>query len=448
MIKIFKGLQFNSIKLIVPFITIIASGFFLVTDISFSRSVTQPIIREQAFVPAVILKWPNNCFDHIVLVDKADQKIMVYSEGDLSEPVQVYTCSTGENDGPKTKKNDRKTPEGIYFFTKSFVDRELTPIYGIRAFPINYPNAIDKMEGKGGYGIWFHGTNKPLKPKDTNGCIVLENGNIDDLAKYIKLNSTPVIISKKIEMVSQKELGSEVEELVKLVENWRRSWEEKDINEYISFYHDKFYSGNRNRKQWKEHKARLAKLYREIDIEIEGLQLLRNDELLMARFQQNYRASGHISHGIKTLYFKKNSNEWKIVGEYFSQSKDKVVLVKKKTPSIEKQINDLIESWRIAWEGKDLEKYIGFYDKRFRSRGMSRNSWMNHRKRLNDKYEVLKIQITDIKIVHQSGSTVRVKFKQQYRADSYKDFGIKELLFIKEGKNWKIRKEDWRPVSG
>ena len=58
-------------------------------------------------------------------------------------------------------------------------------------------------------------------------------------------------MSSKIEMVNQVKLDNESEEMAVILENWRMSWEAKNINEYISFYHDKFYSGSKKSNQWK-----------------------------------------------------------------------------------------------------------------------------------------------------------------------------------------------------
>ncbi|MFH1490864.1 MAG: L,D-transpeptidase, partial [Pseudomonadota bacterium] len=161
-------------------------------------SVTPAQKPKTPLVPGPLLKWPEKGSDYAVLVDKGAQKVWVYHRDDPYRPVKSYTVSTGENDGPKSRQNDRKTPEGIYFFTNAYVERELAPIYGPRAFPLDYPNPVDSIEGKKGYGIWFHGLNKPLKPKDTNGCIALENRDINELADYITLHDTPVVISSRI----------------------------------------------------------------------------------------------------------------------------------------------------------------------------------------------------------------------------------------------------------
>ncbi len=118
-------------------------------------------VKPQGLVPSVLLRWPCSGSPYALIVDKSEQKIFVYHHDNIFVPERAFHCSTGENDGPKTQKNDKKTPEGIYFFTNAYEKEALAPIYGVRAFPINYPNRIDKKEGKHGYGIWFHGTIRP-----------------------------------------------------------------------------------------------------------------------------------------------------------------------------------------------------------------------------------------------------------------------------------------------
>lgn len=442
-----KKRSFPVFILPVVFILLII-GDFLLSGSAPAVSVKQPIVKGRDSVLSHILSWPENSFDHAVLVDKSEQKVLVYRRDNLYEPEKVYRCSTGENDGPKWKKNDRKTPEGIYFFTGSFLQNELAPIYGIMAFPLNYPNDLDKREGKGGHGIWFHGTNKALKPRDSNGCIALENKDIEDLAKYIKINKTPVIIGQKIKLVAPAEINRESLGLKELIEHWRSSWEKDDIDNYISFYHRDFCGGGKNIRQWKEYKERLAGQYKRLSIKIEDLQVFKHEGVVMARFLQRYNSGSFDSHGIKTLYFKKNSNRWRIFGEYFEGIMESTLLAKKEDAFSDKGIFDFINYWIDAWEKKDLDKYIMCYDKGFESRGMKLGAWKIHRHKLNMKYKTLKVKITDLKILEKSGDRATVFFTQDYRADEYRDLGTKEILLVNEGGRWKIKKEEWNPMGG
>ena len=450
--------------------------------------VEQTIYQEQD-LPLFLLEWQSEP-DYVIVVDKSQQTVMVYRTDNLIAPEKIYQCSTGENDGPKTRKNDRKTPEGIYFFTKSYISETLSPIYGSMALPINYPNLIDQIEGKEGYGIWFHGTNKPIIPNDTNGCISLENRDIEELATFIKMFKTPIIISSRIKMASPAEIEKEKEEMAQLIEGWRTAWQDRNIERFMSFYNPNFSSGGKNWREWKENKSKVADKYVQITVEVDDLRLLTADGVVLATFRQTYSTSDFKSSGTKMLYLTKNSDQWKIIAETFDLDKiekiEKVIadlgkvdapapdimkvetpaadliereittadITKAETPAVEKQeaynikdVEDFIYSWKDAWEKEDLNKYILCYDKEFQSRGMDLAEWEEHRKALNEKYRSLKIEISNLNIKRISDNSAKATFLQNYRADSYKDIGNKELLLLKDGKDWKIKKEEWTTIK-
>lgn len=404
-------------------------------------------ISRQVLVPDSLLRWPEDGSDYAILVDKSLQRIFVYQRDHLSRPVKIFDASTGENSGPKYRQNDRRTPEGIYFFTGSIDKKDLMPIYGVKAFPIDYPNPMDKREGKDGYGIWFHGLNKPLKPRDTNGCIALENDSIEKLASYIEIGETPIVISSKIEMVKPEELKQEAKELLNSLEVWRHSWETKNIDRYMSFYSPQFTSSSMDWRQWKDYKERLAKKYGKIHVEIDNISLYKNDGLVMAMFNQKYSTGGFHSQGEKRLFLRQNSKEWKIIGEFFEPVDRGRRTAKKRSPSPAEEIKKFLEMWERAWEQKDLEAYVSLYDKGFSSRGMDLNKWTEHRRRLNEKHRSVRVQISGLTIKQASSHMATVGFRQEYQADDYRDVGYKDLVLIKRGKAWKIKREEWKPLG-
>jgi len=186
-------ISFTKKKLLVLFFTAL---FFIFTSISYSK---------QKDVPASIVKLPEN--ENAIIVEKKSQTLFLYTykAGDLFVQLKV-PISTGEEYGIKLKAGDKKTPEGVYFLKDEYEDKYLTPIYGKKAFPTDYPNLIDKRVGKNGSAIWIHGTNKKLKPMDSNGCIALENSNILKLSDYVKLDSTPVIMVEEIQTIDREML--------------------------------------------------------------------------------------------------------------------------------------------------------------------------------------------------------------------------------------------------
>jgi murein L,D-transpeptidase YafK len=462
-------------------------------------------------VPSPLLKWPEKGSEYAILVDKSQQKVFVYHRDNPYRPHRTYTCSTGENQGPKLRENDRKTPEGVYFFVRAFEKRELLPIYGSRAYALDYPNVMDRREGKNGHGIWFHGLNKPLKPRDTNGCVALENPDIDDLANFIRIDDTPVIVSETIEMVAPSEMEKEREEVVRIIETWRTSWERKDVDKYMALYSPDFTSSGKNWQQWKEHKARLAKQYKKIKVDVQNLRILQNDGLVLASFIQKYSNEYFSSSGVKTLYLRHGSR-LRIIGETFEGSElkpsikkevptpeeikpvmaakepavkpqeskpaevkkeptitveeMKPVLAKKEpSPPVEelkpgavkkeplqagedhRELRRVVEVWKKAWEHKDLASYMSFYDSGFQSRGMDFKAWKKHREKLNQKHRSITVGISNLKIEQPYAAMASVSFTQKYEADDYEDEGLKSLLFVKRGKDWKIKEEEWKPLD-
>ena len=273
----------------------------------------------EGFVPDSLVYFSPQNQGYIILVEKAHQKAYLYDVQNLDSPLRVYHCSTGENRGPKTQKNDKKTPEGIYFITNSFLRKDLTPIYGDRAFPLDYPNVRDRKLGRKGYGIWIHGTNEALKPLDTNGCIVFTNEDIRDLAGYVSERHTPVIITQEINLVEKEQLLREGVQTKFFIDDWVNAWKGGHIDRYMSFYANDFTGQGKTRLQWRARKKRLSQHYGAVEISIENLQILREGGIALAKFDQAYRADGFHSFGEKRLYLQQRNPEWKIVDEFFER---------------------------------------------------------------------------------------------------------------------------------
>ena len=71
-----------------------------------------------------------------------------------------------------------------------------------------------------------------------------------------------------------------------------------------------------------------------------------------------------------------------------------------------------------------------------------------HRERLNQKYRSVNVNISDLKVLAVTRDSVTVRFKQDYRADGYRDYGLKEIVLVKKGNDWKIKKEEWQALGG
>ena len=103
-----------------------------------------------------------------------------------------------------------------------------------------------------------------------------------------------------------------------------------------------------------------------------------------------------------------------------------------------------LNHWVHSWEKKDIEMYLSFYSKDFNGSKESHVSWRNSRKTAIKKHTNISIQLENIQI-SQSKDVVEINFTQIFKSDGYSDIGIKELVWVKFGSNWRIIEETWMP---
>jgi murein L,D-transpeptidase YafK len=243
---------------------------------------------------------------HALIADKSQQKLTVWRIRD-GEPelVESYRCATGENQGDKWVRGDMRTPEGVYFFCSVIDGRKLPEKYGLWAFTTDYPNFVDRRRGKSGDGIWLHGRDKPLVPKpDSNGCIALENQDLIRVSRFIRLQSTPLIVVDRLRMAPRAEIIERERKLRDFIESWRQAWASKDLKRYMTHYSPNFQSCWLDFKSWQEKKKKLNERYSAIKVKLGKVYLYRQNGLVTTIFTQNYQSDAYQASGIKILYLK------------------------------------------------------------------------------------------------------------------------------------------------
>jgi murein L,D-transpeptidase YafK len=268
-----------------------------------------------ATLPDNLIVSPGAHPHYVIIVEKASQRLFVYQFNDDYHLVASFPCATGENGGDKHTSGDRRTPEGIYFFTKACDSRFLNATYGARAFPMNYPNLMDERHEKGGYSIWLHGTKEKLKERSTNGCIAMNNADIVRLDPYIKLWDTPIIIQEKLNLREADAAREEGRNFLEQIEGWRQAWSEKDLDRYLSYYSSAFRWQNLDLQGWRQKKERLNRTYQAIQVQLGDIRFFRQGPMVLATFDENYRSDLFASRGIKHLYLAQNSATWRILAE-------------------------------------------------------------------------------------------------------------------------------------
>ena len=126
----------------------------------------------------------------------------LYLLDDKKTVVKAYDCTIGKNPGQKQKRGDMKTPTGTFYvdeicdasgWTHDFGDGkgEIKGAYGPWFISIN----TDEMSKGAWGGIGIHGTHKPnvMRARDSEGCIRLQNQNVEELKRYVRVGTKVVI---------------------------------------------------------------------------------------------------------------------------------------------------------------------------------------------------------------------------------------------------------------
>jgi len=161
----------------------------------------------------------------------------------------------GQERPQKVREGDEKTPIGVYHITASLPDKA-SGFYGSGAFPINYPNEWIAFRPQRPC-IWLHGTpsntySRP--PRSSNGCVVLANSDLEQIARKLQVGVTPVIISEEVQWLSLDDWTSERNSLERALERWRADWESLDTDRYLAHYSADFSAQNADLDGWSRHK--------------------------------------------------------------------------------------------------------------------------------------------------------------------------------------------------
>jgi hypothetical protein len=223
---------------------------------------------------------------HAVMVDASRSRLYLF-RNDNGQPrlVADYYVTQGELGIDKFREGDKRTPLGVYRVNRTVPKDQLIDLYGTAAFTLNYPNSWDRQRGRGGSGIWLHGTQSDTyarPPLSSRGCVVLTNPDIEAMSSHLQDGVTPVIISDRIEWISRDDWQREREQLASLLDAWRAEIGQDGIA-----------------------------------VETASLSIFRNpgpDEVLVLNFEQPAR-HGAAATDKRVQYWMRAAGAWKVVHE-------------------------------------------------------------------------------------------------------------------------------------
>lgn len=252
------------------------------------------------------------------LVDKSTRTLTVWrNENGKPKLVGAWPADIGRNGGDKEAEGDAKTPEGVYFFQEKMDGSKVDfSQYGIRIFTLDYPNYFDKLERKTGSGIWLHAIpdSKSLL-RGSRGCVVVRNKVINELAQYIELKKTPIVVVNQVTYLNEAQWSEQKRIFSQWLEDWRQTWMGKDFEKYMAQYSEKFRGNGMNKSQWRRYKQSLGERYKFIDVALKDVQIFNHGSKIVLRFLQNYKSDMKEDFGSKILYALKSGDKYEIIGE-------------------------------------------------------------------------------------------------------------------------------------
>jgi len=266
-----------------------------------------------------------------ILVDKSTNtlKLTEYVDG-VYQPLLTFHATMGKVKGDKDNEGDLKTPEGIYTFKAKLLPPSLKKKFGVMAFYMNYPNSYDEMAGRTGFDIMLHATDDPQRLVhnfDSEGCVVLKNEELVQVATKIRLGLTPILVFPEMPVDKLAEYmrpGVSGGGLKEFFESWIAGWESRDVDRYVSHYHSDFKGNGLDLAGWKAYKGNLTRQYATITVGPEDAKYYRHPKYSMITFTQNYRSKrkgggwGHRSRGTKILYVAEEAGKPKIIAENYT----------------------------------------------------------------------------------------------------------------------------------
>ena len=279
---------------------------------------------DKTLIPSSLIQLSDKQ-DYVLVVDQSRHRMFLYKNQDgIPAYVDDFYVTIGKKGTGKNIEGDQKTPLGVYFVTR-FIESDVLPdLYGDGAFPINYPNIWDRRNGRTGTGIWLHGTPSAIfsrPPEDSDGCVIISNDDLKSLAPYVDVGqTTPVILAKEIKWETKAEWKKRQKSFFGYLEQWRKDWESRDVDLYLSHYSKDYEGLGKNYDSWAKHKRRVnpSKSFIKVNLDNTSIFIYPNGTapIMVVTFIQNYSSDSFKRAYRKRQYWKmEEDGNWRIIFE-------------------------------------------------------------------------------------------------------------------------------------
>ena len=112
-------------------------------------------------------------------------------------------------------------------------------------------------------------------------------------------------------------------------------------------------------------------------------------------------------------------------------------------PSDEDQARELIENWRAAWAGRDVDAYLASYGADFTpANGQAFDAWTTARRKNISTRSSIAVATNDLTLERLDAQRMKAHFLQDYASGNYRETAQpKTLLLVRGDAGWKIAGE-------
>lgn len=471
-------------------------------------------------LPSQVLSVSGTYISHLIAIDASRSRLYWFEKqsdslpsasdtSDNTEPVNFrlvgdFYVSVGKSGIGKQLEGDGKTPLGIYFVTGVREGRDLPDLYGSGALPLNYPNALDRVLGKTGHGIWLHGTPSAQfvrAPLASDGCVVAANPDMAQLLQQVPLKTTPVVIADRLEWVQPDTLTKDRRHLEDVVQTWQDARSNSDTRLLKGLMAPEFVTllqpppspptqTNKKRQPAPTPVAPDFSVKADVKLGVADVNLLRwhdpNDSFV-AVFEET--VNGKRSGILRQQHWWKPNGQWQLLQDTTlstamlersnatgtatqsaaSALPTRAIAAKEAEPgdnaanrttpqavtadasnhkpsenkavASTAAIEQAVQTWAAAWSQKNMTGYFKAYAPEFDPPGrLSRSEWEKERRERILPKTRIEVELRQLRI-DQQGQEATVRFVQHYQADALKASSRKTLKLVKQQNRWLITQE-------
>jgi hypothetical protein len=193
----------------------------------------------KALVPAEFVLLPKSVH-HAIVVDASRSRLYLFENG--AEGLRLaadHYVSVGKQGVDKTFEGDQRTPLGVYFVSDRMGGGALEQRFGAGALELDYPNALDRLHGRTGKGIYVHGVPQHTysrPPQDSDGCVVIANDDLLSLMDTIPVHDTPVVITRRVQWIAPATADARRAAILEAVKSWQGARAVDDDARLAAFY--------------------------------------------------------------------------------------------------------------------------------------------------------------------------------------------------------------------